>query len=409
MSLGTAAAPGPSSPTCPWAGAGSAESAPPRRKGDSQVTDIALYRQLFVHRSDVFARQLESGAYVPQRRDLTDDDIEEHLAGFWSIGTYVIDPEGQTVKYVCFDLDTHDEAATELLCGLVEELVTGLEPGPHGKYALLKEWSGNKGTHVWLFLSEPVEAAKVRRWIGRDFLPKWIEATGGSVLEIFPKQDTVPEGGFGNLVKLPLGKHAVSGNFSKFLPFQGWASSIEEVVPLDATLIPDVAPDSETASRRAGRSTHGGNQPSSPFPCVDQVLYKGAGQGQRNQAMFHLALYCYGHAVPEDLALEMCQRANEEFDPPMPDREVTGIIDQAYSGRYVSARCGSDWLRGFCEGPCRAGWQVLSEEPEHGTLRSANEGSLVEVQVVRKSTDAGRTRLTIGHPDASNQPTLICD
>src|SRR3546814_1247464 len=105
----------------------------------------------------------------------------------------------------------------------------------------------------------------------------------------------------------------------------------------------------------------------------------------------------------------MCQRSNEEFDPPLPDREVESIVDQAYSGRYVSANCGNDWLRGFCEGPCRAGWQVLAAEPETGTLRQAQEGTLVEVQVVRRSQDDGRTRLTVGHPDATNTPTLICN
>lgn len=358
----------------------------------------------------MFAVQLESGAYLPQRRALTDEDIEEHLAGLWSIGTYVINPQDQTVKSVCFDLDTHDEATTELLCNLVSQLVLGVHmDDPDARLSLLKEWSGNKGTHVWLFLSEPVSAAKVRRWIGRDFIPKWVEQTGGATLEVFPKQDEVPEGGFGNLVKLPLGKHAVSGNFSQILPCQGWATSIEEVVPLDASLIPEVEPEEMTASRRAGRAHAGSGCPSSPFPCVDQVLYRGAGQGQRNQAMFHLALYCYGHAVPEDLALEMCRRANENFDPPLSDRELDSILKQAYSGRYVSARCGSDWLRTFCEGPCNAGWQVRGEEPERGTLRQAQEGDLIEVQVVRRNVNDGATRLTVGHPDAKNTPTLICE
>lgn len=372
--------------------------------------DLDTYKRLFVNRRDVFAMQHDGGAYTPVRRPITDEDLEEHLGGQWSIGTYVIEPQGSTVKYVCFDLDTHDEWQTNMLCDLVEQLVTGLEPGPWGKQCLLKEFSGNKGAHVWLFFDAPVEAAKVRRWVAGDFLPKWQEATDGATLEVFPKQDTVPEGGFGNLVKAPLGVHAVSGNKSEILVQQGWAKSIEDVQCLDASLVPDVPPTQETASRRGGR-TQQANGPSSPFPCIDLILYDGAGQGQRNQAMFHLALYCYGHAVPEDLALEMCQRSNEEFDPPLKDREVQSTIDQAYSGRYVSANCGQDWLRGFCPRElCRVGWQVAAvKEAEAGTLRRANEGTLVEVTVVRKTTEEGRTRLTIGHPDASNTPTLVCE
>ncbi|MFA5937386.1 MAG: primase alpha helix C-terminal domain-containing protein [Candidatus Paceibacterota bacterium] len=214
--------------------------------------------------------------------------------------------------------------------------------------------------------------------------------------------------GFGSLVKLPFGVHAVSNNRSEIVVRQGWANSIEEVHPLDVSLVPDVTPDDLTATRRGGGArTIGG--PSSPFACIDQIIYEGAGQGHRNQAMFHLALYCYGHAVPDDLALEMCHRANENFDPALPDQEVRNIIKQAYSGRYVSANCGQDWLRDFCAGNCKTGWKVAGKDPDVGALRKADQGSLVEVQVTRKVTEGGRTRLTIGHPDASNSPTLICE
>lgn len=150
--------------------------------------DIERYMDLFCHRRDVFAVQHEGGAYTPVRRPLTEEDVEEHLAGLWSIGTYVVDPEGQTVKCVCFDLDTHDERLTAILCEQVERLVRSIGGDPT---SLLKEFSGNKGTHVWLFLSDPVPAARVRRWIQRDFLPEWTRLTGGATLEIFPKQDSV--------------------------------------------------------------------------------------------------------------------------------------------------------------------------------------------------------------------------
>lgn len=380
---------------------------------------IEEYRRLFVHRDDVFAVQQSGGAYLPERRSLTDDDIEEHLAGLWSIGTYVVDPNGHTVSSVVFDLDTHDESTTDTLCELVTRLVSLCQSHEsieqRGLPMLLKEFSGNKGTHVWLFLSEPVPAVRVRRWIAKDFLPLWVSETGGATLEVFPKQDEVTEGGYGNLVKLPLGVHAVSGARSEIIRTQGWANAVCEVQPLDSSLIPDYPPVQVTATRRSapghsGAGSRGGDGcPSSPFPCVDQILYDGAGQGQRNQAMFHLALYCYGHAVPEDLALEMCQRANEHFDPPLSDREVEQTLAQAYSGRYPAANCGSDWLRSFCEGPCRVGWNLVSKPPEAGTLRTAQEGSVVEVQIVRRTNDGGRTRLTLAHKDASNQPTLICE
>lgn len=369
--------------------------------------DLSLYRELFVHRTDVFAQQLESGAYMPIRRELTDDDIAEHLAGLWSIGTYVIDPSGeeQTVKYICFDLDTHDPVTTEDLLEVVEGFVEDTCSDQYATRCLMRESSGNKGTHVWLFLDQPLSAARVRRWLEAEFWPEWNALTGSATLEVFPKQDTVMIGGFGNLVKLPLGVHAVSGKKSEIVPQLGWATRIDEVVPFPSELVPDTAP-VETATRYGQRPTTG--EPTSPFPCIDQIIHSGAGKGQRNAAMFHLALYCFGHAIPSDLAEELCSRANQEFDPPLGDSEVTKTVQQAYTGRYHSANCGTDWLKSYCEGPCRGGWAVAAKEPEGGSLRKANEGQAVEVQVVRKTTDGGRTRLTIGHPDATNQPTLVC-
>lgn len=356
----------------------------------------------------MFAEQQANGAYFPVRQPITEDDVAEHLAGMASYGTYVIDPATQTVKYLCFDLDTHDEAATAHLVECVEAMV---EAVGGDKRCLLLEWSGNKGVHVWLFLSEPVEARKVRRWVQRDFMPAWEEKAkpGHFPLEVFPKQDTVPENGYGNLVKLPLGKHAVSGNFSKILGCGAWAESVEEVQPLDSNLIPSV-PDSDLSQTRsagsiARRDRAEGDGPSSPFACVDFIKNEGVGKGVRDLAMYHLALYYYGHGIDEDIAADLCLRANENFDPPLSEQEVRSKVTSAYTGRYVSARCGSDWLADICPGPCNTGWSV--RKVEGSTLARATEGSVVEVEISRVVREEGRSRVTVYHPDADNQPTFL--
>jgi len=111
--------------------------------------------ELFVHRRDVFAVQSPSGAYYPQRSKLTHDDIAGHLAGDESIGTYVIDPTDQTVKYVVFDLDTYDPDALEHLKWCVQSIIPK-ESYNHHRSLLLEE-SGGKGYHVWLLLSAPLD------------------------------------------------------------------------------------------------------------------------------------------------------------------------------------------------------------------------------------------------------------
>lgn len=376
------------------------------------VTDIdpTQYLDLFAHRRDVFAEQQDSGIYIPQQRELTEDEVSEHLAGFSSYGVYTTDPEDQTVRFICWDLDTHDEDALAHLTKLVSRLV--INTGHLDTSCLMLESSGNKGKHVWLFLDQPVVAAKVRRWVARDFLPEWTSGARENgwpvAIEVFPKQDVVGEGNFGNLVKLPFGRHRVSGRFSELLPYHGWAEAVEDVHPFPTDLIPEVAPEEVGTRRRSKESNVDTDGPTSPFPCVDQILYKGVGRGTRDNAMFHLALYLYGHAVPEDLAEDICQRANENFDPPLTDTEVRAKVKGAYGGRYTSARCGTDWLGEICPGPCKAGWGVTANTAE-SALRRTDVGSAVEVEVLRRQQEGQRVRITVRHPDAQNTPTFICE
>lgn len=66
--------------------------------------------------------------------------------------------------------------------------------------------SGN-GAHLWKFFSEPVSAGKVRA-LGASILTLAMRdnprLSFNSYDRMFPNQDTMPKGGFGNLVALPL-------------------------------------------------------------------------------------------------------------------------------------------------------------------------------------------------------------
>ena len=66
--------------------------------------------------------------------------------------------------------------------------------------------SGNGG-HVWIFFSEPV-SARVARQLGSTLITETMERRPeigfASYDRLFPNQDTMPLGGFGNLIALPL-------------------------------------------------------------------------------------------------------------------------------------------------------------------------------------------------------------
>lgn len=113
--------------------------------------------------------------------------------------------------------------------------VLGLTP------AVERSRSGN-GAHVWIFFSEPVSAADARR-LGSGLLTRTMacrhELSFASYDRLFPTQDTVPKGGFGNLIALPFqGQAQKAGNTlfvdEQFVPYPDqWAflSTLPKVTP----------------------------------------------------------------------------------------------------------------------------------------------------------------------------------
>ncbi|PIR39744.1 MAG: restriction endonuclease subunit R [Alphaproteobacteria bacterium CG11_big_fil_rev_8_21_14_0_20_39_49] len=74
--------------------------------------------------------------------------------------------------------------------------------------SLEKSRSGNGG-HVWIFFSHPVMASEARK-MGAALITQTMERCPDIGFEsydrLFPNQDTMPSGGFGNLIALPLQK-----------------------------------------------------------------------------------------------------------------------------------------------------------------------------------------------------------
>ena len=190
---------------------------------------ISNFLDLFSGREDCFARQWvnkEEGkqGYVPVRRPLDARDVEDHLSGNKTYGIYLMRSDS-TVRTAVLDADLEIElrkgkvTRQELgiirkekiyMLGRVEELAgeAGLTP--------LVEFSGGKGYHFWFFFHAPIPAHKVRpvlesisRTLNRDL--------SCFKIEVFPKQDTLSGKGFGNLVKLPLGIHRLTGKRSYFI------------------------------------------------------------------------------------------------------------------------------------------------------------------------------------------------
>src|SRR5262249_2046090 len=77
-----------------------------------------------------------------------------------------------------------------------------------------------QGGHVWLFFAEPIAASEARR-LGTMLLTQTMnrrpEIGFKSYDRLFPSQDTMPSGGFGNLIALPLQRLARENGNSVFV------------------------------------------------------------------------------------------------------------------------------------------------------------------------------------------------
>jgi len=165
---------------------------------------IKEFNRLFVNRTDAYALQNADGSYGKVVTPLHDGVLEKHLDGSLTVGVYQIKPKKNTVKWIVWDIDDRKDALS-IANAIVKELKNDKKSG-------YIEASGSPDSyHVWLFC-EPADAKDAYAY-GRQI----VERLGIEDVEVFPKQERVEEGGFGNLMKLPLGIHRRVGQRSRFI------------------------------------------------------------------------------------------------------------------------------------------------------------------------------------------------
>ena len=143
--------------------------------------------------------------------DISDRTLFDHLSGKMIVGVYPL-LENNTCHFLASDFDKHgwqeSVIAMANACDIYEV-----------PCAIEVSQSGNGG-HLWMFFSEAVEARDARS-LGFALLDKAMELqpklSFDSYDRLFPNQDFLPVGGFGNLIALPLQKEARNLGFSQFV------------------------------------------------------------------------------------------------------------------------------------------------------------------------------------------------
>jgi superfamily II DNA or RNA helicase len=201
---------------------------------ESNEEKVALFRSLFRGREDVFPRlwvnersgrrgyspvcanewsaglcskrkepganrravcgECPNRAFVP----LSDQEVIRHLRGEQVIGVYPLLPD-ETCRFIAADFDgdawRDDVSAFAETCGAI------------GVPAAIERSRSGNGAHAWFFFSSPVSASAARKFachLITETMARRHQISMQSYDRLFPNQDTLPKGGFGNLIALPL-------------------------------------------------------------------------------------------------------------------------------------------------------------------------------------------------------------
>ena len=201
---------------------------------------VALFRSLFRGREDIFPTQFVSkktgrAGYAPACRNkfvkgvcelprvkcgecpnqafIPFDDVAVvgHLTGKHVLGMYpLLEDETCWCLAVDFDRSTWIEDVTAFVetCRRV------------GLPAAVERSRSGDGAHVWFFFSTPVQATSARKlgcYLITETMSRRHQLSMDSYDRLFPSQDTMPRGGFGNLIALPFQREPRKHGNSVFL------------------------------------------------------------------------------------------------------------------------------------------------------------------------------------------------
>ena len=247
---------------------------------------VKLFRSLFAGRPDVFPVRWENrktgrSGYspacanewvkgicgkpkvkcgeCPQQKFIPSDEsvMEKHLRGDdgrngdFVAGVYPLLP-GDACGFLAADFDkaswAEDANALMETCRL-KGVPAGLE----------RSRSGNGG-HVWIFFAEPV-SARLARQLGSVLITETMERRPeigfASYDRLFPNQDTMPLGGFGNLIALPLQNTARKTGNSVFVdadmrPYDDQWAYLSSLTRMTATAVSEIVEAAEHSGRVLG-------------------------------------------------------------------------------------------------------------------------------------------------------------
>jgi hypothetical protein len=168
----------------------------------------------------IYERLIEERG-LPEYRGLTKEDVGRHLAGHQTINCFSTNPETQKCKWIAIDADYDASRVFKDLARLKYDL------SEVGVQALFEH--SRRGGHLWILAADPLPAALCRTFVYNLALRLEVPIKGHMSevegIEVFPRQNRLEKGYYGNAIRGPLGIHRAT---TKRYWFEGANGTLED-------------------------------------------------------------------------------------------------------------------------------------------------------------------------------------
>jgi hypothetical protein len=294
-----------------------------------EFQDVERFASLFTGNPRSFGQYIKGAKKesFTVHGEYTSEHIRSHLEGHAGLG---LSPIMDTNKclWAAIDIDVHGPNGQNVDLEKIQQQVE------RDKLPLIVCRSKSGGAHVYLFLKDWTEAARVRLQLTR-----WATVLGFPTAEIFPKQPTLDERPTDT--EKPLGSW-INLPYYKAEETDRWAIDGGRQVTFDYFLALAEGKRVDLHDYEHGADIDYAKGP----PCLEEIRKARIEEGNRNVAVFQAAVYLK-RAFPNDWKSRMVEFNATALVTPLAQQELRTIMGSVHKRDYLY-KCREEPCKSFC-------------------------------------------------------------